>query len=77
MRIHRRGFFLSMAAPAFAAAIGRELGDVFFCRVSDAKLLPIARSIYPRCVASHEPRPGFSGITVCGANATISLQWRC
>ena len=66
-----------MAGPVFAGAIRRDVGDVFFCRVSDAKLLAIARSIYPQCVASHEPRPGFSGITVCGANATISLPWRC
>jgi hypothetical protein len=70
------------AAPALSGAVRRKLaydglGDVFFCRVSDAKLLPVARSIYPRCIASHEPRPGFHGITFCGANATISLPWRC
>jgi hypothetical protein len=66
------------AAPAFFCGARRKLacarlGDVFFCRVSDAKLLPIARSLYPQSVASHEPRPGFHGITFCGADRTLTV----
>jgi hypothetical protein len=50
-----------------------RLGDVVFCRVSEARLIAVARSIYPHCIASHEPRPGFHGITFCGANATLTV----
>ncbi len=49
------------------------LGDVFFCRVSHESLLPIAQSLCPDSIASCEPRPGFHGITFCGANATLTI----
>ena len=52
---------------------GASLGEVVFCRVSEARLLAVARSIYPDCIASHEPRPDFDGITFCGAKATLTV----
>jgi hypothetical protein len=78
MQIHRRTFFFLTASPLFSAAVrGKlsyaKLGEVFFCRVSESSLIRVARSIYPQCVASHEPRPGFRGITFCGSRSTVTL----
>ena len=58
---------------AFDRALNPGLGDVFFCRVSDERLLPIAKSLCPSSIASCEPRPGFYGITFCGTNATLTI----
>jgi hypothetical protein len=78
MDLRRRGFL----AWGFAAVTGwllrrrlefSGIGEVAFCRVSDEKLLTVARSIYPRCIASCEPREGFRGITFCGAKATVTV----
>jgi hypothetical protein len=83
MHLDRRSFLLMTAAPMLAGPVRRSLidarffhsnlGEVFFCRVSDASLLPVARSIFPRSVASLEPRPGFQGITFCGTDATLTV----
>ncbi|MGA7240731.1 MAG: hypothetical protein WBY44_33915 [Bryobacteraceae bacterium] len=78
MDLNRRGFLLWASAPLLARPLRQHverarLGEVYFCRVSDARLLPIARAVYPRCIASHEPRPGFHGITFCGAKDTVTV----
>ena len=78
MEIHRRTFFLLSVSPLVSSAARRinsaRLGDVFFCRVSDSSLLPVAQSIYPQCIVSHEPRPGFRGITFCGSRSTLTVD---
>lgn len=62
------------ALPKLAVARVCGLRAVTFCRVSHPHLLPIAQSMFPGCIASYEPRSGFHGITVCGANETITLS---
>ena len=79
MGINRRELFRWTAAPwlaprLFGCVAPAGLGDVVFCRVSDARLLGVARAIFPGCIASYEPRPGFRGITICGAKATLTLS---
>jgi hypothetical protein len=78
MGLDRRQFLLLSSAQMFTLRLRQRvdrawLGDVVFCRVSDPRLLSVARSIYPDCIASHEPRPGFHGITFCGAKATLTV----
>ena len=75
MDMPRREFLLSGCVPFAPRILDRAvLGEVHFCRVSDARLLPVARSMFPRSIASCEPRDGFSGITVCGARATVTID---
>lgn len=78
MDLNRRGFLLWASASLFAPHVRRTieragLGEVYFCRISNLDLLPFARSLFPHCITSHEPRPGFRGITFCGAKATLTV----
>ncbi|HEX3878983.1 MAG TPA: hypothetical protein VHW24_18485 [Bryobacteraceae bacterium] len=74
----RRDFLALASAPLASSALrGRVeragLGEVVFCRASDAEWLRISRQMFPRAVASCEPRAGFRGVTLCGARATFTL----
>lgn len=78
MRFLRRRFVqftvASATLPKLAVARVPEIGAVPFCRVSHPRFLRIARTLYPDCIATCEPRAGFRGITVCGAQRTFTLS---